>query len=109
MKPREEDHVYIPQKHFLSTHKSRWSAYKHCEKACAGRDGNPELKEKWTELHKPNIEYSFQILVVSNEFYRLNMQERMELVYEELLVYLESTSRYLNKWMLKATSYVRTV
>ena len=87
MKPREEDHVYIPQKHFLSTHKSRWSAYKHCERACAERDGNPgELKEKVDRIAPSQIlSTHFKILVVSNEFYRLNTQERMELVYEELL------------------------
>ena len=28
MKRREEDYEIVPQKHFLSTHKSRWAAYR---------------------------------------------------------------------------------
>ena len=87
MKPREEDHVYVPQKHFLSSHRSRWAAYKHCEAACAERDGNPaELKETAAKTNPDRIlNTHFKILIVSNEFDRLDTVQRTELVYEELL------------------------
>ena len=87
MKPREEDHVYVPQKHFLSTHRSRWSAYKHCETACMERDGNPaEMKDSAAKINPDKIlNTHFKILIVSAEFDRLNTVQRIELVYEELL------------------------
>jgi stress-induced morphogen len=87
MKRREEDYEIVPQKHFLSTHKSRWAAYRHAEAACVERDANPaEVKATASTIDPQNIiNTHFKVLIVSSMFDRLSHRQRFELIYQEFL------------------------
>lgn len=87
MKPREEDLEIVPQKQFITTHKSRWAAYKNSEAACRERDANPVFNKKLSQFIDPSnlLSTHFRILVVSETFYRLPNIERIALIYETLL------------------------
>jgi|LauGreSuBDMM15SN_2_FD.fasta_scaffold1415949_1 hypothetical protein len=37
MKRREEDYELVPQKHYIGAHKSKWLAFRACEKASIER------------------------------------------------------------------------
>ena len=85
MKRREEDYEIVPQKHFLSTHKSRWAAYRHADTACVERDANPaEVKSTAPTIDQRAIlSTHYKILIVSSSFYRLSHVQRLELIYQE--------------------------
>eukprot|EP01041_Mallomonas_annulata_P006103 gene6103-12356_t len=89
MKPREEDFLMVPQKHFLLSHKSRWTAYKHCETACNERDSDPIIDRPSSNprLIDPSkiLSTHFRILVVSEAFDRLSHTDRLILIYNALL------------------------
>lgn len=90
MAPREEDGEIVPKRTFCATHKTKWAAFKNCEKACRERDSNPaEVKNKDGKLPlvdpKNILETHYHMLIVSPKFDRLNQHERLELVYEALL------------------------
>ena len=90
MAPRDEDGEIVPKRSFCATHKTKWAAFKNCEKSCRERDANPaEVKDKEGRLPPFDpvhiLETHFHLLVVSSKFDRLNQHERLELVYEALL------------------------
>ena len=84
MLPREEDMEIVPQKAFLNTHKTRWAAFKNCEKACKERDANPANTNPNMDPSKI-LETHFHLIVISTKFDRLSPAERLSLVYEALL------------------------
>ena len=90
MAPREEDGEIVPTRTLCASHKTKWAAFKNCEKCCRERDANPaEVKNK--EGHFPKVipstilETHFHIVVVSPKFDRLSQHERLEVVYEAIL------------------------
>eukprot|EP00602_Paraphysomonas_sp_CaronLab_P003915 CAMPEP_0185039458 /NCGR_PEP_ID=MMETSP1103-20130426/36337_1 /TAXON_ID=36769 /ORGANISM="Paraphysomonas bandaiensis, Strain Caron Lab Isolate" /LENGTH=1261 /DNA_ID=CAMNT_0027578349 /DNA_START=138 /DNA_END=3923 /DNA_ORIENTATION=- len=87
-RPREDTGDMAPQRKFLSTHSSKWSAYRHCESCTKERDSNPALSKKLgaTIVAPENIlDTHYRIIVVSEVFYRMKHVDRVALVYSELL------------------------
>lgn len=79
IKPSEEDGEMRPQKKFLSTHNSKWNAYRHCEAMMKERDMNPALNKKLplNSIAPESILSShFRIVVVSEVFYRMSYRDR---------------------------------
>jgi stress-induced morphogen len=90
MEMRDEDGEIVPKRHFCASHKSKWAAFKNCEKMCRERDANPaEVKDKDGKLPDVDphalLETHFHMLIVSSKFDRLSEHERLEVVYEALL------------------------
>jgi hypothetical protein len=71
-----------PMKKFLSSHASRWAAYRHIETKMKERDGNPLSRGT---SQQQAISTHFRIQIVSESFYHLDVYERLTLVYEHLL------------------------
>jgi acid stress-induced BolA-like protein IbaG/YrbA len=88
VKPSDDDGELRAQKKFLSTHNSKWNAYRHCEAMMKERDMNPALNKKLpaNSITPENILSShFRVVVVSEVFYRMSYRDRVTLVYQELL------------------------
>lgn len=87
MKPREEDLEVVPQRQFISTHKSKFAAIRTAEKACKERDSNPADNIKVALFIDPAkiTATHFRLIVASERFDRLSNMERVALVYESLL------------------------
>ena len=83
MKPRDEDFEVVPTKTFLNTHKTKWAAFKNCEKECKARDSNPG--ENSDVDPSAIMSTHFHLLIVSTKFDRKSPLERNEMVYEALL------------------------
>ena len=85
MKARDEDMEIVPQKVFLNTHKSKWAAFKNCEKECKARDANPA--DSNPDFNPDLIlESHFHLVIVSTQYDRLLPAERLQLTYEALLL-----------------------
>jgi len=84
MKMNDETLEMTPQKVFLANHKTRWAAFRNCEKACKERDANPATTNPNTDPSKL-LETHFHLVIISAKFDRLTPAERLSLVYEALL------------------------
>jgi hypothetical protein len=85
LKPRDEDFVIVPTKVSLNnSHKSKWAAFRNCEKECKIRDSNPADDNP---DYPPDriLETHFHLTIISTKFDRLTPTERLSLVYEALL------------------------
>ena len=84
LKARESDGEIVPTKTFLSTHKSRWAAYRKCEASAKERDQNPYETHR---LVDPSAILSthFHLLIVSQLFDRIDTVDRHAMVYEALI------------------------
>ena len=84
LKPRESDGEMVPTRTFLSSHKSRWAAYRKCEAAQKERDADP-----WASVPDGDpdkiLSTHFHVLVVSPMFDRQSPSTRLVTVYEALL------------------------
>jgi stress-induced morphogen len=88
LKPREEDGVLAPARKFLSTHMSKWSAFRNSESRTKERDSNPYINKKFKGVDiDPSqiLTTHLKILVVSDSFYRMSNLERLILIYSELV------------------------
>ncbi len=90
MAPREEDGEVVPKRTLCASHKTKWAAFKNCEKCSRERDANPaEVKNKKGQLPQVDpskiLETHFHMVIVSPKFDRLNQHERLEVVYEAVL------------------------
>ena len=84
LKPRESDGERVPTRTFLSTHKSRWAAYRKCEAAQKERDSNPY--EGVADGDPSSVLAThFHLEVVSQAFDRHSPTQRHVLVFEALL------------------------
>ena len=84
MKMDEETLEMVPQKVFLANHKTRWAAFRNCEKGCKERDANPASTNLDADPNKL-LETHFHLVIISTKFDRLSPAERLSLVYEALL------------------------
>ena len=87
MKPREEDYEMVPQRHFCSSHKSRWAAVRHAEKCCRERDANPAAVKTTAGQYTPDdvLATHFKLKIISPAFDRKSYTERVGMVMLELI------------------------
>lgn len=87
IKLREEDAELAAKKIMVGHFKTKWEAYKGCEKACRERDENPAKIKRMAAIMSPDsiLSTHFRVLVVSEKFYGKNCIERICLVYDELV------------------------
>jgi stress-induced morphogen len=105
MKVDQQDGNLKPMKKFLSSHSTRWGAYRHIEMKMKERDGNPFQTNSKTRGNRHGSNHSsvsgsrgfvgevnpndilsthYRIQLVSEVFSDLNIYERLNLVYEVL-------------------------
>ena len=84
LRPRDEDLQIMPQKSFLTSHPTRWSAYKHCEAALEERD-SAATNPGQIFLFAGEQTAFLRITVVSEVFDRKAHLDRLVIVYRELL------------------------
>ena len=77
-KLREEDGEMGPCRKFLSSHGSKWNAYRHCEAMMKERDAPPGSKKVLAGGVSPGGELGthFRVVVVSEVFYRMANSDR---------------------------------
>jgi hypothetical protein len=105
LKVDPKDGEIKPMKKFLSSHPTRWAAYRHIETKMKERDANPFLGRGSTSQQQQALSTHFRIQIVSETFYHLNIYERLGLVYEHLL--LHGYGKQYGPWLTGHHHYPR--